>query len=69
MKTRIKYTGAARALMTMLTAALTCLGVSADGVSPATGEKANPLPFILAGVAVVLIVALVVLSLLSKKKK
>ncbi len=63
------WKSAACFLMTLLTAALTCLGVSADGVSPATGEKSNPLPFILAGVAVVLIVALIVLSVLSKRKK
>ena len=56
-------------LMTALMAAVGCLGAAAEGASPVTGEDSNPLPFIIAGVAVVLLVALVVLSVLTKKKK
>ncbi len=50
---------------------LTVLGaaqVSAAAIPP-TGEKVSPLPYVLVGVAVVLILAVVVLTILDKKKK
>ena len=40
-----------------------------QNLAPLTGEEFNPLPFILGGVALVIVIALVVISLLTKKKK
>lgn len=57
-------------LLTMvLLSVLGCLTAAADGASPATGEIKSIWPYVLLAVAVVLIVALVVLTILSKKKK
>ncbi|HIW73436.1 MAG TPA: hypothetical protein H9684_03865 [Firmicutes bacterium] len=61
--------GARAVLAAAPTAAAACWGVSAQGASPVTGEPFNPLPFIIAGVAAVLVIALIVLSFLTKKKK
>jgi len=37
--------------------------------SPATGQTLEPLPFILLGVAVVLVIGLALISILGKNKK
>ncbi|MDD2362702.1 MAG: hypothetical protein PHH84_07110 [Oscillospiraceae bacterium] len=42
---------------------------SATGTVPPTGERINYTPYILAGVSLVLVVALIVLTYLSKKNK
>lgn len=58
-----------RLLLAAATAATACLSASAQGFSPATGESVSAMPFIIMGVAVVLLIALAVLTVLSKKKK
>ena len=39
------------------------------GMSPATGETVSVLPYVMGGVALVLLVAAIVLSVVTKKKK
>ncbi|MCI8553944.1 MAG: hypothetical protein HFJ80_03255 [Clostridiales bacterium] len=41
----------------------------AAGLFPATGESVNPWPYILMGVGVVLLIALIVLQVVSSKQK
>lgn len=45
------------------------IAVSAAGLSPATGETFNPLPYILGGIGLLAVIALVVLTVLEQKKK
>lgn len=45
------------------------LSAAAGGLSPATGERTNTLPFVLGGVGLVAVAALVVLTVMDAKKK
>lgn len=58
----------AASLFMLTAAAAGCIGASADGVSPATGQQISPVPYILGGVALVLIIAIAVLSFINNKK-
>lgn len=52
----------------LLTAVVGCISAAADGVVPATGEQVRALPFVLIGIAVVVIAALLLLPIFTKKK-
>ena len=60
-------------LLTLLTACVlgaAGFGASAAGLSPATGDPGTgPLPFILGGIGLVAVIALVAVTILDQKKK
>lgn len=55
-------------LTSCLLAVIGTVQASAAAIPP-TGEKVSPLPYVLLGVAIVLILAVVVLTIVDKKKK
>ncbi len=57
-----------RGFLAVLLGAACTFGAAADGSMPLTGEQRSIMPFILAGAAVIIIAALVVLSVVTKKK-
>lgn len=63
----MKKAGTFMGILTVL--ALGGVGAAAQGTSPATGQTVSPVPYILLGVSVVLLAAIVALSYFSKKKK
>ncbi|HJD23409.1 MAG TPA: hypothetical protein H9694_04600 [Firmicutes bacterium] len=65
----MKKKSAQYGLAALLTAAAAGLRAAAEGASPATGEQTSPLPFIVAGAAVALLAAVVVLTILTRRKK
>lgn len=48
---------------------LGCISAAAESTSPATGQTISPVPYILLGVSLVLLIALAVLTYINKKKK
>lgn len=47
----------------------TVVSLLAAGFTPATGEEFNPWPFILMGIGILLLIALIVLQVVSNKQK
>ena len=45
------------------------IGAAAQGTFPVTGQTISPVPYILLGVSIVLLIALAVLTYINKKKK
>lgn len=60
-------------LLTLLTAGIlgaAGFGASAAGLSPATGDRGTgPLPFVLGGIGLVAVIALIAVTVLDQKKK
>lgn len=56
-------------LLTGCLLSIMCTIQAAAAAIPPTGEKVSPLPYVLLGVAIVLILAVVVLTIVDKKKK
>jgi hypothetical protein len=63
------FSRAITGMMTAAAAVTLCLSASAAGLSPSTGEQKNMLPFILAGVGLLAVLAIVALTVLEQKKK
>lgn len=51
----------------MMVSAAGCIGASASTLSPVTGQQISPVPYVLGGIALVLIIVIAILSFINKK--